>query len=107
MIWLLIDERGGLITKVADPKIFEMAEKIASAHSSTLAGTYPEKSQWAALRSRAVTLRDSWPKTSESPDALAAGVVETAAWPESDGAGRVAEEALNAYLRLAEGVAAA
>jgi hypothetical protein len=104
--WLLADPNGGLLKMAADPEIREVAEQVAQTHGAILAQTAPDSRHWAALRARAMALRDRWPQDSISIAALAADVTETAAWPGDSAAGRIAEEALNAYLQLANGLAA-
>ena len=57
---------------------------------------------WASLRGRAMSARDSWPKSTDSVDAWAASVAETACWPFTSVGQGVAEETLEVYLNYAD-----
>jgi len=107
VLWLFTDACHGVLSMTTNTRVRELVGKVVEAHRGTAAGAQLPDKHWAALRSHALALREAWAQMSVSAEARAAEVAGTASWPQKQGGGRVAEETLSGWWRVAEGQAAA
>lgn len=106
ILWQLTDPRHGVLARTTDLRVRNLLEEVVAAHRAVAEGNLPSQTAWADLRKRALALRREWSDRTLSAAAAAVEFVATASWPQVQGGGRVAEEALHAYSRLADCIAA-